>query len=62
MDSKYVKIRSWHVISNATSVFGKTLCGLTAKPGAETSTDLPAERSCENCLRILARMTDGGQS
>ena len=58
MDTQYVKIRSWHVIRPGTVPAPFTLCGLAAAASAETTTTLPAEKSCENCLRILARRTD----
>ena len=46
----YTRIRSWHVLEN-----GKTLCGRKVDVFAPVDTDLPAEKSCETCLRILAR-------
>jgi hypothetical protein len=58
MDVKWVKIRSWHAVAHIglgadPSI---TLCG--RKAGHELWDDLPAERSCESCLRILARKVD----
>lgn len=55
MDPTYVRIRSWHVIRVTRSIAPRTLCGRVAPGGAETSGTLPAEKSCESCLRILAR-------
>ena len=67
MDVKWVKIRSWHAVRSTISrvpndvvregLFASTtLCGRIAGPGVVD--DLPAERSCESCLRIIARKSD----
>jgi hypothetical protein len=58
----YVKIRSWHI-----EVDGQrhhTLCGLTVRDHPEEgehqaggwSETLPPGKSCESCLRALARI------
>ena len=58
MDFSYVKIRSWHAVSTATRVPNNyvTLCGRRANGALEP--DLPAGKSCESCLRIIARKAD----
>ena len=50
----WVRIRSWHVLVGANT----TLCGRHASAGAETTDTLPAGKSCESCLRSLARRED----
>lgn len=49
----WVRIRSWHAYVGG----GRTLCGRTIWDG-ETSDTLPAEKSCETCLRLVARRVD----
>lgn len=58
MDISYVKIRSWHAVLTPTRVPDtyKTLCGRRAS--GDTVTDLPAGKSCEACLRLVARRAD----
>ena len=48
----WVRIRSWHALA---TVDGKTLCGRYAPVDSDTDTELPAAKSCESCLRIIAR-------
>lgn len=55
----WVKVRSWHAIRLTRSLEPRTLCGRTAAADAELSETLPAEKSCESCLRILARREGG---
>lgn len=52
----YVRIRSWHVVLTPTRMFDtyRTLCGRTVVT-KDTRDELPAERSCESCLRINER-------
>jgi hypothetical protein len=69
VDVKWVKIRSWHAVKeqgepNAKS-WARTYCGReSSMDWSEEITkghifdDLPAERSCESCLRIIARKGD----
>lgn len=55
---KWVKIRSWHAVRNPSRSPNRyvTFCGLVGDgPPVE---DLPAEKSCESCLRITARQAD----
>jgi hypothetical protein len=58
----YVKIRSWHGIRSWTRVPNrcKTYCGQTVMtvnaPGrGETAEGFGTERTCETCLRIMAK-------
>ncbi len=58
MDVEWVQRRpelSWHAVRDWTRVPGRarTVCGRTVS--GETSDALPAEKSCETCLRIVAR-------
>jgi hypothetical protein len=58
MGIEWVRIKSWHAVRLTRSLTPRTLCGRDAGAGAETSAALPAGRSCENCLRIVARRAD----
>ena len=53
MKIEWVKLDSWHVLA-----FDKTLCGLDTAEADEVRDELGTEKSCENCLRILARKAD----
>jgi hypothetical protein len=53
----YAKIRSWHVVK--TSEPPVTRCGRPFDSDSETITQLPDEKSCESCLRSVAREVDG---
>ena len=55
----WVKIVSWHAIRLTRSIAPRTLCGRQAAGDAETSDALPGAKSCETCLRIVARKADG---
>lgn len=55
----YVRIRSWHVVKGSGGELVKTRCGRWADRDAETLDFLPAEKSCETCLRLVAREVDG---
>ena len=55
----WVKIKSWHAVRLTRSIEPRTYCGRSASRDAEISNDLPSEKSCESCLRILARKVDG---
>ena len=54
----WVLIRSWHAVKTATRVPGRylTVCGRTAF--SDPVDELPAGKSCESCLRIVARQAD----
>lgn len=70
MNVTFVKIRSWHALSGLVSRGGleQTRCGRWVRVegslvdgGQEvhpTSDTLPAEKSCEVCLRLIAREAD----
>lgn len=61
MDVQWVKIRSWHAVkpnyrdsrweNDSLAFCGRRLMGAAVD-------DLPDEKSCESCLRILAREAD----
>lgn len=57
-DRTWVQIVSWHVIRNFTRVPGRvvTVCGRTFE--GPTSDTLPSGKSCESCLRLVAREDD----
>lgn len=58
MDTKWAKLKSWHALRGPKDHFGPTtLCGRDAE-GKEFIDELPTEKSCESCLRILARNQD----
>jgi hypothetical protein len=57
VDIIWVKIESWHAVREMTKQI--TLCGLTIGSGGhEVRTTLPSAKSCETCLRIVARKAD----
>ena len=60
MDIVWVHIKSWHAVRNMTRVPGRvvTVCGRSVT--GDLIDALPAGKSCESCLRILARSADGG--
>jgi len=58
MNIEWVLIKSWHAIRLTRSIEPRTLCGRIAAGSAEVRTDLPAGKSCESCLRIVARLGD----
>lgn len=49
----WVKLESWHVVNPAHP--DATVCGIAIEEDDPTSDELPGEKSCENCLRIVAR-------
>jgi len=55
-DIIWVKITSWHALRRDNS--RSTFCGLEVAEQDPISDELPAEKSCENCLRIVARKED----
>lgn len=62
MDVKWVKIRSFHAVKeeggqkSGLPPWQLTYCGRETR--GTVLDDLPAERSCESCLRIIARKAD----
>jgi len=57
MDTQWVKLRAWHALLPYDHHGPATFCGRDAE-GREVRDELPAEKSCESCLRILARRQD----
>jgi hypothetical protein len=56
---KWVKIKSWHAVkSYSRAAWVETHCGRWASHSPEVVEELPAEKSCETCLRIVARIQD----
>ncbi len=49
--------RSWHVVKSYEPP--RTRCGRGFDPDAETFDQLGAGKSCELCLRLVAREVDG---
>ncbi len=62
MNRTWFKIVSWHASAGWESRGGleKLLCGRWARVGAETSDTLPPGKSCETCLRKVARQDEAG--
>ena len=58
MNVTWVRIVSWHAVRLTRSIAPRTRCGRTAAADAPIRTVLPAEKSCETCLRIVAREAD----
>ena len=58
-DVRWFQIVSWHVVKLFSDRVGRTysLCGRT-KMNAEIFDNLGSAKSCETCLRILARQQD----
>jgi hypothetical protein len=52
----WCKIVSWHAVADGAM---RTLCGRALDTEVEVS-ELPAGKSCESCLRIVARRADEG--
>jgi hypothetical protein len=57
MDIQWVKLRSWHA-ARPKDHADTTYCGRDIAAGAAVSDVLPAGKSCELCLRIVARLND----
>jgi hypothetical protein len=57
MNVVWVRIRSWHAIGTF-DLAGPTLCGRRPKAQSDIASELPAGKSCETCLRIVARKAD----
>jgi hypothetical protein len=57
VDIQWVKIRAWHALRSRDGI-PHTYCGRWPQGAIQRSDDLPAERSCESCLRIIARKAD----
>jgi hypothetical protein len=62
VNATWVRIRSWHAVRSTRSIVDITwtLCGRQIG-GATVVDDLPMDaKSCESCLRILARNAEAG--
>jgi hypothetical protein len=57
MKVAWVRIISWHAL-RVEALGGRTLCGRAAAYNADISDEMPAGKSCESCLRIIARKVD----
>ena len=57
MDIQWVKLRSFHALRPDAHFAATTYCGRDAE-GREVVDKLPAAKSCEVCLRTVARITD----
>jgi len=64
MDVRWVQRVSWHAIREQVAdevtgeVSGRTFCGRVWHDHAAQTDTLPVGKSCETCLRIIARRTD----
>lgn len=56
MEVFWYRLRSWHAATPSRALVGRTFCGRTVRGDAQWSTDLPGGKSCESCLRILAKL------
>ena len=56
MNIVWFKLKSWHAFRGPTSAV--SYCGRVSSPYNETSNTLPAGKSCETCLRLVARFAD----
>jgi hypothetical protein len=56
VNPEWVRIRSWHVLvpTRALPFTAFTRCGRKV-PAPEIRADLPTGKSCETCLRLVAR-------
>ena len=59
MDVQWVKIRSFHAVRLVSDRIGRTwtVCGRNVEQAVIVDT-LPGGRSCETCLRLVARRVD----
>lgn len=58
MDVEWVKITSWHALRPYDHFGPTTFCGRDAADADEVKMTLPGGKSCETCLRIVARRQD----
>jgi len=57
MNVQWVRLKSWHALVPYDHHGPATFCGRDAE-GLEVRDELPAEKSCESCARILLRRLD----
>jgi len=55
MDVTWGRIRSWHAVQPSRAIEPRSLCGRVIHSPADWSEALPPGKSCETCLRILAK-------
>lgn len=48
-------IRSWHAFRVTRAIEVRTYCGRVLPPGARTDQSMPTGKTCESCLRAVAR-------
>lgn len=58
MSIEWVRIRSWHALRVSRLIVPRTLCGRQTQADDARSDTLPSGKSCESCLRIVARLAD----
>lgn len=58
MNVDWVRIKSWHAVRFNSGYGIGTYCGRRVDSGAEVTPELPTGKSCESCLRIIARHAD----
>lgn len=56
MNIFWYQIRSWHAATPTRALTSKTFCGRMVPVNAQWATERPSGKSCESCLRIIARM------
>ena len=57
MDIQWVRIESWHA-ARPKDHADTAYCGRSLEGHTEISDELPNAKSCESCLRIVARLND----
>jgi hypothetical protein len=56
MNVQWVRIRSWHAVRYQSLSLYLTLCGRYSDQAPVD--DLPGGKTCESCLRIIAKQAD----
>ena len=62
MDMQWVLIKSWHALRPHDHGEPTTYCGRVLKGDEPTSDELPAEKSCELCARVVLRLLDDSKA
>ena len=52
---EWIKVRSWHLLSERHDDRWRTLCGRTVPPGEVRSSFPGGARTCETCLRVKVK-------
>lgn len=56
---QWFEIKSWHALRfESRGGLPKAYCGKWGSVDSEREEELPAEKSCESCLRIIGRLLD----